>query len=138
VTSNGTGAGNTSWDYWTFRSTAGAVGQGRAPIGAAVTVVTPVSKAVTITWSALEAAAGYTYAGSPGTTNLKTLLQNNLSAYFSGLEPGDPVRLKDVENVIHDTPGVVDFSGVQLNGAAANVTVTLNEYAVLADPGGLP
>jgi uncharacterized phage protein gp47/JayE len=131
ATSNGTGAGNTSWDYWTIRSTAGASGQGRAPIGAAVTVVTPVSKTINVVATGLVLDSGYTIAGAAGTTNVTTLIQNNLIAYFTALEPGDPVRLKDVENVIHDTPGVLDFTAVTLNGSSANVAVTLNEYAVL-------
>jgi uncharacterized phage protein gp47/JayE len=120
-------ATSASFDYWTVRSTSGAAGEGRAPIGAAVTVVTPVTREINVS-VAVETAAGYTLTGAPGTTNITGLIQDRLTAFLITQRPGQTIRVVDVANAIHDTPGVVDFT---LTTPAANIPVTMHEYAVL-------
>lgn len=115
------------FDYWSIRSAAGAAGKGRAPIGAAVTLITPVQKLINVTAS-LTLATGFTLTGANGTTNVSDVIRGNLIAFFRTLAPGATVRVVDIANVIHDTPGVVDYT---LTVPAANTTVTVLEYAVL-------
>ena len=124
-------AGGTFWsldaDYFSIRSLQGAAGEGRATIGHAVTVFTPVPKSISVS-ATVTLAPGYTLTGAPGSTNIVDLVKANLTAFLRTLAPGSPVRVADIANAIHDTPGVVDF---ELTNPAANVPVALNQYAVL-------
>lgn len=123
-----TAAATLDADYWSIRSLSGAAGEGKAPVGAAVTVVTPVPKQIVVTVTGLVLRDGYTLLGTPGTTNITELIRSNLEDYFRTLQPGDPVRVVDVANAIHDTTGVLDFT---LAAPAGNQAVTVNQYAVL-------
>jgi uncharacterized phage protein gp47/JayE len=126
-----TAAANITLDHWRIMMSDTRTGEGQAPIGHRVTVVTPVSKAITVTANVLLD-AGYTLSGATGTTDATDLVRQRLAAFLLDLEPGDPVRLKDIENVIHDTPGVLDFAAVNVNGTTTNVPVSLGEHATLA------
>lgn len=103
-----TGAATQYYDYFTMRDPIGAVGEGRAPVGASVTVVTPVPLAINVTIQ-LTPMAGYTISGASGTANLTELLKASINAYFHSLKPGEPVLISKLENAINDTPGVADF-----------------------------
>jgi uncharacterized phage protein gp47/JayE len=125
-------------DYWTIRSKIGAAGRGRAPVGAAVTVVSPVSKPITVT-AVLVLADGYTLTGTLGTTNVTGLIEAGLTEYLASVKPGDPVRFAGVANVLHDTPGVTDFSSLSVTSGALTADVygetipaTLHEYPTLS------
>jgi uncharacterized phage protein gp47/JayE len=122
-----TGATDVLFDYFAIRETTGAAGEGKAPIGAAVTVVTPVARAVAVT-ATLVLRPGFTLAGTAGTTNMTELLRGRLTAFLQDVLPGEPVRVVDVANVIHDTPGVLDFT---LIAPSANQPITMHEHPVL-------
>jgi len=98
---------------------------GVAPVGAHVSIetITPLGVAINAT---IVPRAGYSIAGTGTTVNLSTLLNASLEAYFDSLAPGQTVRYKSVENAIHDTPGVADFSGVQILAAPYVTPVTTN------------
>lgn len=126
-----TGAAAVDFDYWSLRSIAGAVGKGRAPIGAAVTAITPVQRLINVTAS-LTLAQGFTLTGANGTTNITEVIRGRLVSWLRTLGPGQPVRSNDIANIIHDTPGVLDFTlTTPTPGPAGNASISLLEYAVL-------
>jgi uncharacterized phage protein gp47/JayE len=129
-----TGAVTAKADRFTIQTNAGNAGEGRAPIGHNVSVVTPVSKALTVA-AALTLAAGYTLTGALGTTNITTLLQSRLREFLRTLKPGQPVLWNDIADVLHETPGLANFASLVVGGTAtaagASITVTSSEYAVL-------
>lgn len=131
---NGSGAATTQFDYFSIRSVSGAIGEGRAPVGASVTVVTPVAKEIDVA-AALTLKDGYTLSGANGTSNVTDLVQAAIQAYLADLQPGDPVRFVGVANAIHDTPGIIDFTISKMarkgQSGTANVAVTMHEYATL-------
>jgi uncharacterized phage protein gp47/JayE len=115
------------FDYFSIRSAAGAAGKGRAPIGASVTLITPVQKLINVTAS-LTLATGFTLTGANGTTNVTDVIRTNIVNFLRTLSPGATVRVVDIANVIHDTPGVVDYT---LTAPAANTAISVLEYATL-------
>jgi uncharacterized phage protein gp47/JayE len=127
-----TDAVTTNWDYISIRSVKGATGRGRAPVGAAVTVVTPIARPIAVI-AKLVLADGFTLTGAPGTADASVILTDNLRTMLARTTPGDPVRVSEIANTIHDTPGIVDFT-LTVPGATGippKIDVTLGEYAVL-------
>lgn len=89
-------------------------GEGKAPIGADVTVVTPVLKAINITVVNLN------------TDNLQLAIQNityNVGKYLENVTAGTTIRLKDIEAVITNSNYVKDYSYILLNGDVRNVLI---------------
>lgn len=120
-------------DYWSIRSPDGHTGEGRASIGHRVTVMTPVARVINIA-ATVVLETGYTLTGAPGTTNLTELLNTRLADFLLSLTPGSAVLIKDIEDVIHDTPGVANFSGVQIGAPTLDtqdIPITLAEHATL-------
>lgn len=120
-------AGDIKADHFSWRDNSGLIGEGRAPIGMDVSVITPVTKAIDVAAS-LTLDAGYTLTGATGTTNIAEQIKTNLRAFLATLKPGDAVKLVDIENVIHDTPGVLDFV---VTSPSSNIPVTLSQYATV-------
>lgn len=94
-------------------------------------------KPITIV-ATLVLADGYALTDALGATNAKTLVQQGLQDYLASVQPGQPVRFAGVANVLHDTPGVVDFSalvvtsgGVTADAYGETIPVTMHEYATL-------
>jgi uncharacterized phage protein gp47/JayE len=118
----------TVWvDRVVYRSTFSKdTGEGKAPIGARVTVEP--AKAVLISVSAtLTIAPGY------NADSVKSAVTENIRAYIKSLAFADDndVRYAKIGTAILDTPGVVDYSNLLLNGGTANVVVGPQEVAVL-------
>lgn len=120
-----TAAATQYYDYWTMRDPIGATGGGRAPVGASVTVVTPVPYTINVKLQ-LTPLPGYTVSGAAGTSNLTELLTSSINAYLRSLKPGEPLLISKLENAINDTPGVADFL-LEEPGA----TTTLSESVTL-------
>lgn len=97
-------------------------GQGEAPIGAIVTVTTP-SLLTINTVASISFEAGYSLDGASGTIPTRDAIVTAIKTYENSLPPGDDVVLYAVVRQIMSVPGVMDASGVTLNGAAANVAV---------------
>jgi len=97
-------------------------GEGKAPIGAEVTVEAPstvnINVAVTVT-----VASGYNSAA------VKAAVENNLEAFIKALPIGDDVKYTAIANVIFDTEGVDDYSSLQVNGGTANIAISATQKA---------
>jgi hypothetical protein len=84
---------------------------GVAPIGAHITVES-ISKLTVRVEATIVPRPGYNINGTGGNINLGDLIRDSLAAYFGLLVPGDTIYYVDVQNAIHDTPGVKDFRDV--------------------------
>lgn len=102
--------------------TQGGAGEGKAPIGAHVTVDT-----VTIVTAAIAGTVvhkpGYSLDGTAGTIATRTDITNSIKEYIDNLAPGDDVVLSRVSAQFHRVPGVLDVTGVTINGSAATLVV---------------
>ncbi|MDI6872288.1 MAG: baseplate J/gp47 family protein [Bacillota bacterium] len=117
----------TAWvDQVVFRSTFSKdTGDGKAPVGARVTVESAGS-VVTNVSATLTIASGY----DPAT--VKAAAAEAIRTYIQSLaylEDND-VRYVRIGQAILDTPGVQDYSNLLVNGATANVPVGIQEVAV--------
>lgn len=86
---------------------------GVAPIGSHVSIETIVPLGIAVNATVVPA-DGYSLLGSGTTVNLTALINDSLEKYFDSLLPGQRVKFKDVENAIHDTVGVADFTDVEI------------------------
>lgn len=98
---------------------------GEAPIGAHVTVES-ISEFSVLVAGIIVPEAGYNLLGTGGNINLGNLIRTNLRLFFEGLAAGETVYYVDVQNVIHDTPGVKDFRNVTVNTAPPTTSGTEN------------
>lgn len=115
-------------------------GQGLAPIGATVTVMTPAyyyadAKATIVHDT------GYTLTGTSGTIATSAAITAAITAYINSLAPGGEVVLNKIEQAILSVRGVHDVTGTQLAGyltfggaadrayAASNLPVATNKVA---------
>lgn len=103
-------------------------GQGKAPVGAEVTVKTP--SAVAVAPSAeVELEPGYTLDGAGGTIATREGFEQVLSEYIDRLAPGDDVLLNKTESRFFLVEGLHDVANVKLNGVAANQAIGDEEVA---------
>ncbi|GEA17486.1 baseplate J/gp47 family protein [Moorella sp. E306M] len=102
------------------------IGMGKAPIGAKVTVEAPMEVNLTITVPTLAVESGYTV------DQVKANLEAAAKAYILSVSPGGIVRVKDLEAVIANAPGVLDFGDILINGIRQNVELAVDEKATLA------
>jgi len=101
-------------------------GDGKAPIGARVTV--EAASTVLISASAtLTIAAGYDAA------SVRSAVQTNLDAYLKSLAfaADNDVRFVRIGQTILDTAGVQDYTGLTVNGGTVNITIGDQAVAVL-------
>lgn len=99
-------------------------GEGKAPIGASVTVEAPETVAIDVSVT-LYYQPGY----DPAT--VKSALETALAAYINGLKIGEDVRYTALGNVIYNTSGVTDYSNLLVNGGTGNVAVPEDAKAIL-------
>lgn len=102
-------------------------GEGKAPLGASVTVVTVQIKEVSIEITSLSIKSDYTLEG------VKNSIKDNLENYLENVLPGDTVILKSVEAVIMNTAGVLDFSFLKINGQSSNLVSEDEEKVLLLE-----
>jgi uncharacterized phage protein gp47/JayE len=105
-----------------------AEGRGLAPIGATVTVTTPSLVAVNVAATIIPE-PGFSLSGAGGTIAVGTDVFTTIDDYVSGLPPSDDVILTSVIAAIMSVNGVLDTTGVTLNGVAANFTIGDDEVA---------
>lgn len=101
-------------------------GEGKAPIGAKVTVKSAV--AVTITVSAtLTVADGY------NVDSVKSAVREAIFTYIKGLafESANDVVYTQIGSAILRTDGVVDYANLLVNGGTENIIIGPQEVAVL-------
>lgn len=99
-------------------------GGGVAPAGATVTVVSVTPKVIDIVISSLLLEDGYTL------DQVKINILKEFSKYFEDYR-GNIVRVREIESILIDAPGVLDFDTVKLNGERKNITVTDDERGTL-------
>ncbi len=118
----------TVWvDRVVYRSTFSKdTGEGKAPVGARVTVE-PATAVVVSVSATLTIASGY------NADSVKAAVQQNLEDYVKSLAFADDndVRYVRVGQAILDTPGVKDYADLLVNGGSSNVAVGVQEVAVL-------
>lgn len=99
-------------------------GAGTAPVGQQITVATPEMLSINVSSDVLYE-AGYSADGSGNTVALAGPIGAAINAYMITVVAGDDVVLSHVAGIIATYPGVKDATDVQLNGAGANITLTL-------------
>lgn len=100
-------------------------GHGVAPIGAAVTVDTPVLLAITVE-ATFTYETGYSWDGAGGTIAVGPGVQAAISQYLLSILPGGEVVYERIRGLCSTPVGVHDVSTVKLNGATSgNVAVDL-------------
>lgn len=92
-------------------------GEGTAPIGANVSIVTVSNKIINVDIM--------NFKGD------KSNVEANLKNYINTLKPGSEVKLINVSATIANTQGVEDFSNIKLNGDIVNIGTTDEEKPVL-------
>lgn len=102
-------------------------GEGKAPIGAKVTVVTVVLKQVVITIKGLSVKTNYDIA------TVKSDININLKNSTGTIAPGGKLILKACESIIMQTDGVLDFTEILINDSAENITTNDEEKIVLQE-----
>jgi uncharacterized phage protein gp47/JayE len=96
-------------------------GNGQAPIGATVTVVTTAPLAVGITATVLYQ-SGYSLAGSGGTIATQAPITAALTSYLSSLEPGDTIVFQQVQAAFF-VQGVLETNGLTVNGGTSDIVL---------------
>jgi uncharacterized phage protein gp47/JayE len=101
-------------------------GGGKAPIGADVTVEGATAVDV-------DVEADLTIDGAYVEADVQTAIEEAIAAYFQSLTFADDndVRHARVVTAILDVPGVIDATGVTINGAGANIVIAQKEIATL-------
>lgn len=97
--------------------------EGKAPIGANVTVVTATVKSIDVEIPSLEIESGYNI------NDVMERVKTNLSKYFKSVSPGGIIRIKDAESNINCTEGVSDFGNIKLNNQGINIILGKEEKA---------
>lgn len=109
-------------------------GLGLAPIGHRVTVVGAKASSVDVSFAA-------TYATGYHWSDVKNAVLDAVDEYMAELtrdwanEERLVVRISQMEARLLEVPGIVDISGLKLNGAAANVQLDREEFPVRGDVG---
>jgi uncharacterized phage protein gp47/JayE len=101
-------------------------GDGKAPVGAKVTVQS--AKAILVNVSAnIKIAAGY------NNDSVKAAVIQNIETYIKSLAFVDDndVRYARICNAILDAPGIEDYNEPKVNGGTSNIPVGMQEVAVL-------
>ena len=102
-----------------------AVGEGKAPIGASVTVVAATAVAINVS-------ATVTLTGTKTSADVQAAFEKALDEYLASTAfASDPtVRYVQVGSLLLDTEGVQDYSNLLVNGGTANVVIGMDEVAV--------
>lgn len=100
------------------------MGEGRAPIGAVVTVDTITAITVDISFDRLELMDGFL---------LADVLQNIKETLNESFADKDVIKLSEVGAVVINTPGVSDYNGLLLNESTDNIIIAEGERAVVGE-----
>lgn len=94
------------------------------PIGATVTVVSATSLAINVS-ATLTLAEGYTIPG------VQPAIEAALTAYLKGIAfQQDYVSYAQIGNFIIDTPGVLDYANLLVNGETGNVAIETEQVPI--------
>lgn len=95
-------------------------GEGKAPIGAVVTVTTVETIQVKIDVYNIEIAEQYEL------KEVKEDIEEAIRQYILKINIGGKVRIRDVEDAIKHVDGIIDFGKVLLNGESINIDIEAN------------
>lgn len=101
------------------------LGEGKAPIGAAVTVAGAAEVTVNV---------GVQLVLAPGAAlnDVKAAIEQEITGYLRQLAFTDPVvRYSRISAILSDISGIVDYSGLSVNGGTVNVAVQTGQVAML-------
>lgn len=96
------------------------------PIGATVTVISAIEKAINITATLTIDANNYTL------DQVKTNIQSNVTKYLADISFTETsVSYAKIGSLIIASNGILDYSGLTVNGGTANIQVGAEEVAVI-------
>ena len=101
-------------------------GDGYAPIGALVTVVSVAQVNLTIA-AFIVHEAEYSLDGIDGTSATRTNIVNAINSYLRALAPGGDVIWAELLSRIVTVSGVADVSSFTINAVASNVAIADNQ-----------
>ena len=101
-------------------------GDGYAPIGALVTIVSVAQVNLTIA-AFIVHEAQYSLDGTNGTSATRTNIVNAINSYLRALAPGGDVIWAELLSRIVTVSGVADVSSFTINAAASNVAIADNQ-----------
>lgn len=111
--------------------------EGRAPVGAIVTVTTATTRSIEIT-ATVECETGYSLDGFGGTVALRQDIVTALRDYVERVEPGGEVVVAHLTGRVVDVTGVHDAKIDALEGVTPAVNVAISsdpaQVPVMADP----
>lgn len=102
-------------------------GEGRAPIGAVVTVTTVENLVINVYIEKVELSPGYEPEAA------KVNIKMALATYISSVGIGGIVRLRAAEDSVKHANGVIDFGSVTLNGEEKNIQVAAHLKPILGE-----
>lgn len=97
-------------------------GAGQAPIGAIVTVQTPVVDLIDV-GATVQFEAGYNLDGAGGLIGVRSQIEQALQDYLDKLDVGEDVVYEHVKAQFFRVPGVYNISGVTVEGATSDVAI---------------
>lgn len=96
------------------------------PIGATIAVESATEKPIIVTVTLTIDVNNFT------ADQVKAAIENGLTEYFKSIAFKETyVSYAKIGNIIFDTPGVLDYSNLQVNGGIVNIAVLDTEVAVL-------
>lgn len=103
------------------------IGEGKAPVGAKVTVATAEITYVSATIPGLVIEQGYSL------DQVKLNVEDALQNYLEKINPGGVVRIQEAGSVVINSPGVLDVGDLLLNGKRENIILDITELASLGE-----
>lgn len=101
-------------------------GEGKAPVGAIVTVTTVAVEMINVTIPGLQLNSNYTL------DQVKQMINESLKIFFQQeIDAGSVIRMRSVEAALIKLDGVFDFDDILLNGEKANITLPSTKTAGL-------
>jgi uncharacterized phage protein gp47/JayE len=104
--------------------------EGKAPIGAIVTVIAPTAHVIDYAFT-LQLEAGY------GETEVIAAIKESFSEYYKTVGVGGQIKYIRIAAIIADTEGVSDFTGLTINGSTENIQMTDEEYPATGTVNGI-
>jgi len=103
------------------------IGEGKAPVGARVTVTTASVKLLSVIIPNLKPDQGYTI--EQARQNAQEALKN----YLRSINPGGVIRVKEAEAEIINALGVLDIDDISIEGKRENIYLDINELVDLKE-----
>lgn len=100
--------------------------QRKAPIGAVLIVSAPTSFVIAVSVTSI------TLDGATTSTEIIERFRAGLASYYAVAKEAGIVRYNQIHRVLTETSGLVDFSGLKVNGKTDNITIPDGQYPYTA------